>query len=98
MAGARGSTGPDGARVGPRTARASAPDPATRATDTRATQSVIPVPASFARTEEHTSELHSLTNLECRLLLAKKKPGLRPPDPDNTRYLSKPSQSPHPHP
>src|SRR5438093_12580342 len=28
---------------------------------------------SFARSEEHTSELQSLTNLVCRLLLEKKK-------------------------
>src|SRR5258706_6145364 len=30
-----------------------------------------------ARSEEHTSELQSLTNLVCRLLLEKKKKGLR---------------------
>src|SRR5438093_5911449 len=29
--------------------------------------------AAFARSEEHTSELQSLTNLVCRLLLEKKK-------------------------
>src|SRR5437016_9027954 len=29
----------------------------------------------FRRSEEHTSELQSLTNLVCRLLLEKKKPG-----------------------
>src|SRR5438046_5907530 len=32
-----------------------------------------PPPASQARSEEHTSELQSLTNLVCRLLLEKKK-------------------------
>ena len=30
-------------------------------------------PAVFDRSEEHTSELQSLTNLVCRLLLEKKK-------------------------
>src|SRR5262249_59813123 len=30
------------------------------------------------RSEEHTSELQSLTNLVCRLLLEKKKPPLQP--------------------
>src|SRR5438093_8302420 len=30
-------------------------------------------PSSLARSEEHTSELQSLTNLVCRLLLEKKK-------------------------
>src|SRR5262249_59623098 len=34
------------------------------------------------RSEEHTSELQSLTNLVCRLLLEKKKPSIdRPTDP-----------------
>src|SRR5437016_9538444 len=37
-----------------------------------------PVPWDFgARSEEHTSELQSLTNLVCRLLLEKKKKKLR---------------------
>src|SRR5258706_2197661 len=31
-------------------------------------------PGKFVRSEEHTSELQSLTNLVCRLLLEKKKP------------------------
>src|SRR5258706_4264933 len=31
------------------------------------------------RSEEHTSELQSLTNLVCRLLLEKKKPATEPP-------------------
>src|SRR5438046_3432328 len=34
--------------------------------------SLVPIP-SLARSEEHTSELQSLTNLVCRLLLEKKK-------------------------
>ena len=33
------------------------------------------------RSEEHTSELQSLTNLVCRLLLAKKNPPPPPPPP-----------------
>ena len=36
----------------------------------------------FGRSEEHTSELQSLTNLVCRLLLEKKK---KPKINDNTR-------------
>src|SRR5262249_59440596 len=34
-------------------------------------------PATSARSEEHTSELQSLTNLVCRLLLEKKKQPIR---------------------
>src|SRR5437016_11518152 len=33
----------------------------------------VPAPAKECRSEEHTSELQSLTNLVCRLLLEKKK-------------------------
>src|SRR2546430_10881221 len=33
-----------------------------------------PGPAAWARSEEHTSELQSQSNLVCRLLLEKKKP------------------------
>src|SRR5574341_2155047 len=33
----------------------------------------LPVGAAFSRSEEHTSELQSPTNLVCRLLLEKKK-------------------------
>src|SRR5438093_5882560 len=33
---------------------------------------------AFSRSEEHTSELQSLTNLVCRLLLEKKKQALTP--------------------
>src|SRR5262249_58429080 len=33
----------------------------------------VPQPTAFFRSEEHTSELQSLTNLVCRLLLEKKK-------------------------
>src|SRR5438093_9620128 len=35
-------------------------------------------PGGLARSEEHTSELQSLTNLVCRLLLEKKKKDKRP--------------------
>src|SRR5262249_56319001 len=37
-----------------------------------------PSPTSRSRSEEHTSELQSLTNLVCRLLLEKKKNKLHP--------------------
>jgi len=36
-------------------------------------QQVQRVPPEIGRSEEHTSELQSLTNLVCRLLLEKKK-------------------------
>src|SRR5258708_24399100 len=45
-----------------------APGPSTMNPD-----SVIPWPASAARSEEHTSELQSPDHLVCRLLLEKKK-------------------------
>ena len=35
------------------------------------------VTTSYPRSEEHTSELQSLTNLVCRLLLEKKKKQIR---------------------
>src|SRR5437016_11753909 len=39
----------------------------------------LPVPVmEFSRSEEHTSELQSLTNLVCRLLLEKKKEYIKP--------------------
>src|SRR5258706_9908883 len=38
------------------------------------------------RSEEHTSELQSLTNLVCRLLLEKKKSGWLDCDPHETRH------------
>src|SRR5258706_15290250 len=34
---------------------------------------ILPKTAMYGRSEEHTSELQSLTNLVCRLLLEKKK-------------------------
>src|SRR5438093_9235565 len=42
------------------------------------------LPQNFPRSEEHTSELQSLTNLVCRLLLEKKK-GHHPPRRPRTR-------------
>ena len=36
-------------------------------------ESILPMIIIFGRSEEHTSELQSLTNLVCRLLLEKKK-------------------------
>src|SRR5262249_60098857 len=38
-----------------------------------ATWTTVPLSLTPARSEEHTSELQSLTNLVCRLLLEKKK-------------------------
>src|ERR1019366_9881343 len=38
------------------------------------------------RSEEHTSELQSLTNLVCRLLLEKKKLSFRYGSPQSTQY------------
>src|SRR5258706_6223733 len=54
--------------VPPRTARAGCPDrpPPPRPENTRGSR-------TDKRSEEHTSELQSLTNLVCRLLLEKKK-------------------------
>src|SRR2546430_10522919 len=42
----------------------------------------IPAPDSAVRSEEHTSELQSQSNLVCRLLLEKKKKNGRPALPD----------------
>src|SRR5438093_7499549 len=44
---------------------------------------------TFARSEEHTSELQSLTNLVCRLLLEKKKKK-KEPDDQQRSYCSQP--------
>src|SRR5258706_4188743 len=44
-------------------------------------------PAIFPRSEEHTSELQSLTNLVCRLLLEKKKT-ISSSNPTNQPHLS----------
>src|SRR2546427_8743548 len=38
------------------------------------------------RSEEHTSELQSQSNLVCRLLLEKKKASMKYPEPFRTRY------------
>src|SRR5258706_7082210 len=46
------------------------PDPAGDIPPAKALYDAVPVPM---RSEEHTSELQSLTNLVCRLLLEKKK-------------------------
>src|SRR5262249_62349589 len=46
------------------------------------------VPMMCRRSEEHTSELQSLTNLVCRLLLEKKNNDTQPQDPnDHTTLL-----------
>src|SRR5258706_9562574 len=47
---------------------------------------------SLSRSEEHTSELQSLTNLVCRLLLEKKK------KIQQSHWLQKPSKPRHTHP
>src|SRR2546430_7826161 len=43
------------------------------------------------RSEEHTSELQSQSNLVCRLLLEKKKNNLTPPTPSSTRHTHTPT-------
>src|SRR5262249_59396964 len=43
----------------------------------------------FSRSEEHTSELQSLTNLVCRLLLEKKKPNTQHATPTHRPHLSR---------
>src|SRR5258706_8298559 len=47
------------------------------------------------RSEEHTSELQSLTNLVCRLLLEKKKTQVRNPPIEQSPSPSSPSNSRH---
>src|SRR5262249_62322102 len=47
--------------------------PSTSTARSRAAPSKLTVAANVDRSEEHTSELQSLTNLVCRLLLEKKK-------------------------
>src|SRR5438093_1165882 len=44
----------------------------------RAAEAQTPVPRALERSEEHTSELQSLTNLVCRLLLETKKRRIDP--------------------
>src|SRR2546430_3767835 len=63
--------------------------------------SSITPPSPALRSEEHTSELQSQSNLVCRLLLEKKKhrchrrpthaPSRRPPRPPCTRHLPSPA-------
>src|SRR2546427_9369442 len=48
-------------------------DPREIATDTNAAPANLPAGAALVRSEEHTSELQSQSNLVCRLLLEKKK-------------------------
>src|SRR5437016_10742413 len=56
----------------------------------RAEVGVIAVDPTSPRSEEHTSELQSLTNLVCRLLLEKKKkkPPLSTPHQQHARAIS----------
>src|SRR3989339_454424 len=46
--------------------------------------------SGLLRSEEHTSELQSLTNLVCRLLLEKKKEACIPPSLSSATYCSAP--------
>src|SRR5438093_7959101 len=46
---------------------------APRTTSGAVASSILTPPETWCRSEEHTSELQSLTNLVCRLLLEKKK-------------------------
>src|SRR2546430_13169853 len=58
----------------------------------------IPLPASTdvnrTRSEEHTSELQSQSNLVCRLLLEKKKKNTRRPVPLTSATACRPPNSP----
>src|SRR5438046_4856909 len=56
----------------PATSRTSSPTSTGRATSGRTSGSSTSSSAPPSRSEEHTSELQSLTNLVCRLLLEKK--------------------------
>src|SRR5438046_8107262 len=47
----------------------------------------VPVQLADPRSEEHTSELQSLTNLVCRLLLEKKKKKNKKPTDNNNTQL-----------
>src|SRR2546430_7943957 len=55
--------------------------------------SLAPCWSATRRSEEHTSELQSQSNLVCRLLLEKKKPAQSRPAPDHA--LSAPLDSVH---
>src|SRR2546427_8242720 len=48
------------------------------------------------RSEEHTSELQSQSNLVCRLLLEKKKQKQKPVSPRDTKVIPKIRQQRHP--
>src|SRR5688572_32719800 len=54
--------------------------------DLRKRMSELGAPAGFERSEEHTSELQSQSNLVCRLLLEKKKKTHTKPHPPPTRH------------
>src|SRR2546427_5690060 len=57
---------------------------ADRADHVRVVRLPLPHPAKLLRSEEHTSELQSQSNLVCRLLLEKKK------EPKDTAHYSRP--------
>src|SRR5438046_4519673 len=56
---------------------------------------IVRVHGHLERSEEHTSELQSLTNLVCRLLLEKKK---KKPSTRNTAYHRSHKNTRHSHP
>src|SRR5262249_59189337 len=56
----------------------------------------IPMITDAERSEEHTSELQSLTNLVCRLLLEKKKSARGPKRPPDARPHARPEPEPPP--
>src|SRR2546430_10803850 len=56
----------------------------------------VPLGRSAARSEEHTSELQSQSNLVCRLLLEKKKKCTEQPGLPKAKYLSGTVQYPGP--
>src|SRR5438046_8148120 len=58
----------------------------------------LPAPMGLHRSEEHTSELQSLTNLVCRLLLEKKKKKKTKLNKCHSRSQSRSLYCPHIHP
>src|SRR5438046_8617177 len=70
-------------------ARADHEGPVARLGEEELASSLIQRPESHAvcRSEEHTSELQSLTNLVCRLLLEKKKQPHEPQEPSSAAPL-----------
>src|SRR5256886_13305999 len=63
--------------------------------DVRREEDRLPAPAQFQRSEEHTSELQSQSNLVCRLLLEKKKNNILDHRRPSSASLSSLSHTPH---